>query len=181
MSCPTDTLKYKLCVNSSSVDEYPDAAKITVANECLNVRIVEDHLKVKVTEVIYLGSGGQGGSADNLYTEAIAEINLGSLRVVTTSSTSFGKVTYADHNNLSQASNILGITRTSAVPDGSVDIITSGMLSDSSWNFNEGPIFVGVNGQLTQIAPTTGYIVVVGKAVSSTRISINISRPIILN
>lgn len=89
-----------------------------------------------------------------------------------------GDVYYANHADLATI-NVVGITTNAASPGDTVTVQTSGALSDGSWSWTPGPIYVGSNGALTQIAPVVGYLMEVARAVSATDIVINLQQPII--
>lgn len=86
---------------------------------------------------------------------------------------------YADHDYL-PSMNVIGITVTAAIAGDDVSVMTSGKLSDPSWSWVAGPIYVGADGALTQTAPTTGFVQEVARAISPTDIIINIQPPILL-
>ena len=74
---------------------------------------------------------------------------------------------------------VLGITTTATGASGeTVFVQTAGELSDSSFSFLPGPVFVGANGSLTQNPPTTGAVLQVGVAVTLTSLLIRIQQPI---
>lgn len=101
-----------------------------------------------------------------------AGTNLSALRAVTTNGA--GEVVYASNATLSDAV-VVGITETSASTGSQVNILTAGTITDGSWNWTKGPVYLGTNGMLTQVAPTNGSIVVhLGRAITSTTILIDI-------
>lgn len=117
------------------------------------------------------GSGSAGTAIDNVGTAAIA---LGGQRAVYLSGTGLRYATSADISTL----DVVGIT-VGAVNSG--DLVTyrvSGVLTDPSFNFVPGPIFLGANGLLTQTIPLTGGTAVLGVALSATSMSVRILQPI---
>ncbi|MNR50449.1 hypothetical protein D3C85_1699640 [compost metagenome] len=54
------------------------------------------------------------------------------------------------------------------------------MLEDEGWTWQPGRIWLGAEGQLTQAPPATGFDLLIGSAVSATRINLNIQEPIAL-
>jgi len=154
-----------------------DYLRLTVDEECLKVRITEDCLKVSICEVVQVSGGG---NSDNTAFFMPAETNINGLRVVVPSDTSPGHAIYADHRNILHASRVLGISKHAVLAGQAVEVMDGGSLGDPSWSWTVGPIFLGEDGKMTQTAPTIGFVLMVGKAVSATRISLNIDRPIIL-
>jgi hypothetical protein len=92
-----------------------------------------------------------------------------------------GDVVLIDSSIVATAYLAIGITRGAATPATSVEIITHGPVDDSSWTWNEGLVYAGLNGLLTQTAPSTGFVLNVGKAISPTRIIVNLQQPYLLS
>jgi hypothetical protein len=90
-------------------------------------------------------------------------------------------VYYADSSIVSHASRVIGITISPVNLGGNVRIQTFGELRDTSWNWSlTAPIFLGIDGGLTQVSPTTGFSLVIAKVISKDTIFINIQQPIVL-
>ena len=179
MACPQDKIKYKVCTSECTTESCPDMVKVTVGTDCVTAKITTpDIIKVSICEVV--NTSGAGSATEKTAFTMIAETNLNGLRVVASSDNFIGQAVYADHNDVSQSTKVLGITRGAVLAGNSVEVIDGGSINDPSWSWTDGPLFLGVNGLLTQTAPSVGFVLMVGKAVSATRISLNIDRPIIL-
>jgi hypothetical protein len=97
---------------------------------------------------------------------------LSALRAVTSDAN--GDAVYASNDTLANAQ-VIGITETAASSGASVAIRTSGLMTDSNWNWTKGTIYLGTNGQLTQTAPSGGaFVVHVARALTATTIQIDI-------
>lgn len=115
--------------------------------------------------------GNLGGSIGNELT-FVAGQNLSALRAVTTNA--LGQAVYANNTSLADAI-VVGITKTSATSGSQIQVLPSGLLVDANWNWVKGPVFLGVNGVLTQTVPTNGSILVhIGKALTATQLQIDI-------
>lgn len=80
-----------------------------------------------------------------------------------------------------EARSPLGISVNAASAFASVRIQHTGEIEDSGWTWTVGtPVFCGVNGTLTQTMPTSDYALVVGEAVTPTRLVVRIQGPIFL-
>lgn len=99
---------------------------------------------------------------------AIASSPLGGHRVVQVFN---GFASYAD-KDLDYIGQ-LGFTMSAYDIGDEMQIFTSGVVTEPSWNFNKGPVFLESNGLITQVKPTTGTVILVGRAVSTTAMSIN--------
>lgn len=101
-----------------------------------------------------------------------AAANLSALRAVTTDAN--GDAVYASNDTVQNAM-VVGITANAANSGQVVTVKTSGILTDASWNWTKGLVFLGTNGQLTQTPPTAGAILVyVGRALTATQLQIDI-------
>lgn len=111
--------------------------------------------------------------------ELPAAVSLGGHRVVASVS---GSPIYADSSNNNLIGLVIGITAR-AVSAGQVALIqVYGPMSEVSWNWTpDSPLFVGADGALTQSAPTSGWVQEVARAISATRIMIDLQPPILLN
>lgn len=95
--------------------------------------------------------------------------------------TSSGKVSYADSGTPSHAHSVIGISTNAAADNETVNVQFSGEVTEPSWNWTPNlPVFNGANGYLTQTPPTTGYSLIVGFALTSTKIVVGIKQPIFI-
>ena len=80
-----------------------------------------------------------------------------------------------------QAGRCIGIGLNAALEGDDVTIQTAGSVSEPSWNWSEGAVFVGVNGTLTQSLLGLAFIHQLGVATSPTQIDINPVSPILIS
>lgn len=93
----------------------------------------------------------------------------------------YGRVRLADNRNIEDSLAVMGISCNAASPSDKATIQYYGELIEPSWNWvANAPIYCGQEGQLTQIPPTHGFILIVGIAVSTTSMMIGIKQPILL-
>lgn len=122
--------------------------------------------------------GTQGIPGMQQYLTVLAGENLGGNRVVYIAD---GRAFYADSDNLTCSNASVGITNGAAVLDDIINIQTSGYMQEPSWKWSTNlPLFLGVNGLLTQTMPTTGFSQIIGIVTSSIEIIIQIQPSIIL-
>ena len=137
----------------------------------INVR--QDTVSVDIKQydvVLDIVSGGIVPAA--IDTTLVASTSLSALRCITTDSSGLAK--YATPDTLAN-SVVIGISTTSASTGQNITIKTSGQITDASWNWTKGAIYLGANGALTQTAPTGGSIIVhVAKAITATTLIIDI-------
>jgi hypothetical protein len=137
----------------------------------INVR--QDTVSVDIKQydvVLDIVSGGIVPAA--IDTTLVASTSLSALRCITTDGSGLAK--YATPDSLANAV-VIGISTTAASTGQNITIKTSGQITDASWNWTKGAIYLGANGSLTQTAPTGGSIVVhVAKAITATTLIIDI-------
>ncbi len=137
----------------------------------INVR--QDTVSVDIKQydvVLDIVSGGIVPAA--IDTTLVASTSLSALRCITTDGSGLAK--YATPDSLANAV-VIGISTTAASTGQNITIKTSGQITDASWSWTKGAIYLGANGTLTQTAPTGGNIVVhVAKAITATTLIIDI-------
>lgn len=116
---------------------------------------------------------------DTSVVDAVAAAPLSALRFVRTNAA--GKVEYAQPLNLAHV-NVLGLVLTAASAlDDAVQVATAGRITDGSWAWDASlPLWLSTNGTMTQTPPTSGFSLVVARAVSPTTIVVAIGLPITL-
>lgn len=76
------------------------------------------------------------------------------------------------------ANKVVGIAVTAASnPGDTISVRTDGEMSDGSWNWASGAVYLGANGVLTQTAPLTGFVLEIGRVRAPTKIIIDIQNP----
>ena len=146
---------------------------INVDQSTISLNIADEQVKLNVdqsTITLDVASGGLVPISDDI--TLVAGENLSALRAVTTNSS--GQAVYASNNTLANAQ-VVGIVYTAANSGSNATIKISGIITDASWNWTKGTVYLGTNGTLTQTVPTSGAIVVhVGKALTATQLLIDI-------
>lgn len=89
-----------------------------------------------------------------------------------------GQVRYLDYRDEDNIDLLLGLTLTAANLGEQTNIQRSGPIDDSGWSWTPGPVWLGAAGALTQTPPADGFDVLIGAAVSATRITLNLQQPI---
>jgi hypothetical protein len=97
------------------------------------------------------------------------------------SSSGLGLAYYTDVTNTQDIKSIVGMSSSSSLALGTVDIIVSGIITEPSWNWVAyEPIYLTGLGFLTQIVPTAGYLVQIGTPIAPTQILLDIRPAIFL-
>lgn len=140
------------------------------------VRAQEDTLAVAHSAGDQAALHFTAGMSENDLSQVVSKIQYGetisALKVVYINNS---KVYIASSGEVSQSFKIFGIAITTADVDEFGYIQRIGEMSDNSWNWNVSkPIFLGENGSLTQIPPTTGFVCQVAIPVSNTKIIVSI-------
>lgn len=78
---------------------------------------------------------------------------------------------YADSSNLSHINKPLGISSNASAEGEEINIVFFGEMEESSWNWDiNKPIWIGLNGLLTQIVPVSGFSCIIAKPITATKI-----------
>lgn len=88
------------------------------------------------------------------------------------------KLYYADHTD-GEGHIVVGISTHAAVPDDPLNVQTSGPIQFGGWAWTPSlSVFVSTNGTLTQTPPASGYVLSIGRAITTNIIDILIGKPI---
>lgn len=83
-------------------------------------------------------------------------------------------------NDSGQCDDVLGVTTGSQTSGGYYAVAVAGFITLATWSWSVGRVYLGVDGALTQVVPTTGCVLEVGHAVSATSMIIRIQQPVYL-
>lgn len=89
-----------------------------------------------------------------------------------------GSVYLLDYRDAANIDLILGISLTAAGAGETLNVQRSGVIEDSGWSWAPGRVWLGADGALTQTPPTDGYDVLIGAAVASGRLLLNLQDPL---
>jgi hypothetical protein len=99
--------------------------------------------------------------------DAVANQILGGHRVVQVFN---GIADYAD--NITAYDGQLGLTMGAVNQGDNFKVYTTGVVTEPTWDFVKGPIFLSTDGMLTQTKPDVGTVILVGRAISQHSMSI---------
>ena len=124
----------------------------------------------KSVQIVTVGTQGPAGvaGADGASPDQViktASVDLNGHRAVAVSGAG---LVYADSSNQAHIGLVIGITTGAVLAGQSVNVLTAGEVTEPTWSWSLGNVYVGVNGLLTQTAPTVGFIQIIGIATSPT-------------
>ena len=117
--------------------------------------------------------------------ETSADINTRYLEAATTIhgrravSSDLSTVYHPDLSVPVDAVRVIGISTQAGTVGSMVGVQTSGPMTNASWSWAAGPVYVDDDGVLTQTAPTAGWVVRIGTAIATDTIDINVMLPIL--
>lgn len=92
-----------------------------------------------------------------------------------------GVLIYADSSTLSHAGSVLGVTLGAISSGESGDIVERGQIVEATWSWTpRAAIYLQPNGVLSQTPPSSGFVCVVGFAMTSTKMYVAVQPPVIL-
>lgn len=154
-----------------------------VTVEEIQILASESDVTVVVTEIAQgpPGPRGPAGPSGGSSMVATAGSDVGGHRLVYLDA--FGAARYADARTPSHAAIVLGMTTGAATAGAALDVVRVGEVEEPSWSWAPGmPVFLGVDGVPTQSLPATAaFSLVVGFAISATRLFVSIREPIIFS
>ena len=139
-----------------------DSLVIEVSTGTPLIQITEIKPELKIELVGPQGSQGIPGPAGGSIIQKEAGEILSGHRTVRISKT-----------NINHVGTAIGVTTNAATVGDVVNIQMLGDLIESGWNWSEGAVFVGINGQLTQDLTSLLFVQQIGVAVSSIELNIN--------
>ncbi len=153
-----------------------------LAEEAQDSVLVE---QVQETEIVELGQQGppgrQGppGPAGDAITVKVGPLPISGHSVVACDAQ--GELIAADATNPAHRGAVLGVVADAYSPGDDAVVQTGFVLEHSGWAWAPGPVLVGLSGQLAQAPPAGAlFAQVIGRALSSTRVLIDINPPITL-
>jgi len=160
-----------------------------LTQDTTRIEVVEVEQGVEVTsagpiEVVTAAEQGpegiQGPPGSGSAVTRLAGVALGGHRVVVLDSSD--EAIYADHTILAHRDKVLGLTNGAVAQGDEATIVTYGEVVEPSWNWTlDDPVFLGTNGMLTQVVPTTGFLQRVGFPNGApTKLFVDIDTPITL-
>ena len=130
------------------------------------------------------GSGGGGGvepPGESTIIELILALPAGetvsALRAVWSDG---AQIFYASASNNLQVQRLCGISLTSGGPGDPIQVKSVGLITDASWGWTPGFVWLAENGQLTQTPHTARATVVIGSALNATTLLLRLDEPTFL-
>lgn len=137
-----------------------------------------DRVNQNTLDISQIATGG----SDAIRFTRVASGPLSGHRVVTPLTN--GKLVYADSSTPIHAHAPLWLTIESGLTDQSVEVVAYGSVTEPSWDWVYGPVYLGLNGVLTQtvpVSPDAYFSVRVGVATSVTSMFVNPQPSILLD
>lgn len=124
------------------------------------------------------GAPGAPGGSGLQYPAGVA---LGGHRVVYARAD--GKLDYASNLVAAHGDRVIGVTVASASANEDATLVSFGPIEEPSWNWVANtPVYLGTNGQMTQVPPASpaAFIMRIGVPTSPTSLFVNINNPLFL-
>jgi hypothetical protein len=178
----TVTNSTSVAINSAAIEVQAEVAiqsiDITLAESTQVVATVAPQ-EIAITLQMQ-GKGEKGDKGDQGIDNGVATMPageaIGGHRLVYISS---GAVYYASADNLQHLGKVIGVSMNAASIGGPVEIRSVGYLTDNSFAFTDGPIYLGTNGLLTQDSMVGLFIQQVATQLTATEIFVSIGQGIV--
>lgn len=167
----------ELAPTTVDVDLVPTVTEVglsaTEVEVDLTTYVVEVDLTTTVVGIDYGSVAGSGTAAAEVQT-ATAAVTLSGHRAVTPQAD--GSLIYADNATLAHRARPTWVTTAAAGAGSVTTAVSHGTVSEPSWSWAPGQVYLGANGVLTQTPPTKPaalFLVVVGMAVDPTTLFVH--------
>jgi hypothetical protein len=149
------------------------------AQDSVLVEQVEEIEILAVAEQGPPGRQGQPGPPGGATTVKVGPLPISGHSVVACNTQ--GELISADATNPAHRGAVLGVVADAYSPGDDAVVQTGYVLEHAGWTWTPGPVLVGLAGQLAQAPPAGAlFAQVIGQALSSTRVLIDINPPITL-
>lgn len=118
--------------------------------------------------------GANGGAVENFTAGAV----ISGHRML---SAAGGLVVPADAASISSAESCVGLGLQAAAFGEPVSVLRFGRVTELTWSWAPGPVYLGADGAMTQTPPDTGVLLQVGQAFDSHTLDVRIGTPILLD
>jgi hypothetical protein len=135
------------------------------------------HLIIQLSDDTTSDVGAVGGSGSSGVDSGTAAVPVGGHRVVRASG---GQLYPANSSDTTQAGTVLGVSLAAAAAGASLTYKIEGLVTEPSWNFGPGPVYLASDASLTQAVPSSGFVQQIGVVQSPTQVSIQIQPPILI-
>lgn len=125
-----------------------------------------------------VGPAGPAGPVGSTDVERVTAATLSGHRLVVP--ITGGAVAYASCDDIDQPGRPIWLTTGAWEAGSTITVHTYGLVQEPSWNWPLAPLFLGLNGFMTPVAPTTGVLRQVAVAMSPTEVFFDPQPPIIL-
>ena len=139
------------------------------------ITVTEAPLSVIVKDGVTVLPAPQPDVYAHRFTLPAGEILSGHRAVISDNGLAF----YADNQTLAHAGQLAGLTMGAALEGDSVTIQALGLITEQSWQWIPGPLWLGSNGVITQTIPATGMQWRLGTALTATTVLWEPDMPII--
>jgi hypothetical protein len=156
------------------IDATPQNIAVNIQAQEIAAQIRDYSINVEIS-----GALVPGGVRSNISTFTAAGQIISALRGIRINAA--GKAVYASSANLADANTVLGVSITAASLGSTVILVTSGEIENAEWNWTpSAPIYLGVDGVLTQVPPISEFVQCIGNATTAKKMKVNIQTAIIL-
>ena len=169
----------------SSISSSGDEIRYSIQETPISFNLFQENINLSITEQnteLLLAVGLRGDKGDkgdtgangangalSSYTYVAGEIIGGHRAVIINNNLAY----YTDCTNLDHINKPIGISSNASISGGNVTVVFYGEMEESSWNWDiTKPIWISINGLLTQTPPETGFSCIIAMPIITTKIFI---------
>lgn len=140
------------------------------------IEVVKKELIIEFVEQVVINNPA-GDVGETLQKDYVANSQINANRVVALRPD--GEIEHADKDNVDHQCNVLGIAKNSGAIGAVVTVVKFGTVTGASIGTIAQDFFLGNNGNLTLVAPTSGIFQHIGEQVTATEFNVNLGEQII--
>lgn len=140
------------------------------------VEITKKELEISIVQQLVVNNS-PGVLTETLEKQYVANSIINVNRVVALRSD--GQIEHADKDTVLHQCNVIGVAKNSSAIGGLVNVVFSGIVTGASIGAIAQDFFLGNNGNLTSVAPTTGIFQHIGEQVTASEFNVNMGEQII--
>jgi hypothetical protein len=165
--------KVENIINPTQIENIQNTTQLETIQNCTQIDTT-----FYLTMISSFGVPGPAGISDRILLSRIASGAIGGQRMVIGNAN--GTISYADTTNSDHLGKVLGMTDKAYSNGDPAIVVREGLIEFNGWSFDvDLPIYLGVNGVLTQSPSSSGFSQIVGFAEAPTKLFINLREPIL--
>lgn len=159
-----------------TVIESTENYNIIDSSDSLKILDSEDVYNIKDAEIVNNITINKPVATARVEPIAASRSNIGIYKIV---ALFLGYAIIADNSISTLSKSVLGISEENTLEGNKTSVVVAGEITNVGWNLiPDSPVYLSTNGDITETIPTTGFLLKIGIALTTTSILVDIDLPI---